>query len=184
MRGEHHTIVSREARQGTPLIPRDGQRLLQHAPSVRQTDNPQFVTPALKLGRNDRYAMSRLGKCQQGVRVPTLEQDRRLQTGHAACGIERAAKPEPGVQQQQRKPSKVSDLDGTMGTKWRRGMAYGQQLHGSKRKAAEVLFIQLDCVQQVLAEMDFPAFEHRQYLAARTLGNLHLNPGISFRIQV
>src|SRR5262249_1824548 len=98
--------------------------------------------------------------------------------------IESTAKPEPAVQQQQRKLSEISDLDGTVGAKWHRGMTDGQQLHRSKRKAAEVLFIQPDCVKQVLAEMNFPAFEHRQYFATRTLPDPYLNPGISLRVQV
>ena len=73
IRGEHCAIVGREARQGTPLVPGYGQRLLQHAASMRQTDDPHFVAPALKLGRNDRYAMPRLGERQQCMRVPALE---------------------------------------------------------------------------------------------------------------
>src|SRR5689334_7138128 len=145
---------------------------------MRETDNPQFVTPTLKLGRNDRHAMSRLGERQQRVRVPALEQDRRFQSRHPACCIEGTTESEPTVQQQQRKLGKVSDLDGTIGAKWERGMAGRQQLYRSERKTAEVLFVQLDCVQQVLTEMDVPAFEHRQYFAARALGNPHLNPGI------
>ena len=84
---------------------------------MRETDNPQFVTPTLKLGRNDRYAVPRLGECQQGVRVPTLEHNRRFQSRHTACCIESTAKSEPAVQQQQRKLSKVSYLDGAIGTK-------------------------------------------------------------------
>ncbi len=63
-------------------------------------------------------------------------------------------------------------------------MADSQQLYRSKRKAAEVLFIKCDRVQQVLAEMDFPAFEHRQYFTARTLPDLYLDTGISLRVPV
>jgi len=62
-------------------------------------------------------------------------------------------------------------------------MADSEQLHGSKRKASKVLFIQSDRVQQVLAEMDFSTFEHRQYFAPRTLPDPYLNLGISLRIQ-
>ena len=43
-------------------------------------------------------------------------------------------------------------------------------------------FVQLDRVQQILAEVDFPAFEQRQYLAAGPLADLHLNLGIALRI--
>src|SRR5690348_3457882 len=116
------------------------------------------------------------------MRVPALEQDPRLQARHAAGRVESPAKPETAFEQQQRKLGKVGDLDGAIGTKRRRGVASSQQLHRSQRKTAEVPFVQRDGMQQVLAEMDFPAFEHRQYLAACTLGDLHLDPGISLRI--
>jgi len=84
---------------------------------MREADNPQFITPALKLGRNDRDAMPRLGQRQQGVRVAALEHYPRFQSRHAACCVESTAKSEPAVQQQQRKLGEVGYLDGTMRTK-------------------------------------------------------------------
>src|SRR5690242_4015117 len=63
-------------------------------------------------------------------------------------------------------------------------MADGQQLYRSKRKTAEVLFVKCDRVQQVLTKMDFSAFEHRQYFAARTLPDVDLDSGISLCIPV
>ena len=44
--------------------------------------------------------------------------------------------------------------------------------------------LRCDRVQQVLAEMDFPAFEHRQYFTARTLSDFYLDTGISLRVPV
>ncbi len=45
-------------------------------------------------------------------------------------------------------------------------------------------FVQLDGVQQILAEVDFSAFEERQYLAARSLTNLYVNVRIALRVTV
>jgi hypothetical protein len=151
---------------------------------MRETDNPQFVTVALELRRNDRYAVPRLGECQQGVRIPTLKRDRGFQSRHTTSCIESTTKSEAAVQQQQRKLGKVSQVDGTIRTKWHRGMAGCEQLYESKRKAGEVLLVKLDCVQQILTQMDFPPFKHCQYFAARTFANLHFNVRVPLRIPV
>ncbi len=63
-------------------------------------------------------------------------------------------------------------------------MANGQELHRSERKAAEMAFVELDGVQQILAEVDFSTFEQCQYLAARSLANPHLNIRIALRVMI
>ena len=101
--GEHSAIVRRKARQGTPLVPGNRQRLPQGAASVGETDNTQSIAVALELGGNDRHAVSRLGKRQQSMRIATFEHDRRLQSRHSAGRVKGAAKSESAVHQQQRK---------------------------------------------------------------------------------
>src|SRR6185312_2204860 len=136
----------------------------------------------LQLGGHDRYPMSRLGKRQQGVRVAALEDDARFQSCHAAGRVKGATKSEPAVHEQQREFSKTSYLDGTTGTERRRRMANGQQFNRSERKTPELAFVELDRVQQILTEMDFPPLKQCQYLAAGPLADLDLNIGIALRI--
>jgi hypothetical protein len=119
-----------------------------------------------------------LGQSQQGVRVAALEDDARFQSCHAAGRVKGAAKSEPAIHEQQRKFSKTSYLDGTTGTERRRRMTNGQQFNRTERKTPEVAFIELDRVQQILTEMDFPPLKQCQYLAAGPLADPYLNIGI------
>src|SRR5262249_18337396 len=52
------------------------------------------------------------------------------------------------------------------------------------REAAEMTFVELDRVQQILTEVDVPAFEQCEYLAAGSLADLHLNLGIALGVAV
>jgi hypothetical protein len=58
-------------------------------------------------------------------------------------------------------------------------MTGGQQFNRSQRQTPEVAFVELDRVQQVLAEMDFPTLEQAHDLTAGPLADLHLNIGIA-----
>src|SRR6185437_7761322 len=126
----------------------------------------------------------RLRKGEQGVWVSTFKHDCRLQSCHTAGRIERTAKSESTVHQEQRTASEMGNLDCAAATERRRGVADRQQLNRPERKATEMALIELDSMQQVLAEVNFSAFEHRQNLAARSLGNLYLNLGIALRVTV
>ena len=61
-------------------------------------------------------------------------------------------------------------------------MTGGQQFDRSQGKAAEVAFVEFDCVQQVLAEMDFPALKQGQYFAAGPLADFDVDVGITLCI--
>lgn len=63
-------------------------------------------------------------------------------------------------------------------------MAGCHQLNGSERKAAEVPLVQLHGMQQILAQVNFTAFEQRQYFAARSFGDPDLNLWKALRIAV
>src|SRR5215831_3055119 len=80
--GEHCAVIRREARPRASLVPGNRQRFSQGAASESETDDSQSVTVALELRGNDRDAMSRLGECQQGMRVTAFEFYRRLQACH------------------------------------------------------------------------------------------------------
>ena len=43
-------------------------------------------------------------------------------------------------------------------------------------------FVELDRVQQILTEMDIPAFKQCQYVAAGAFADLYLNIGITLRV--
>ena len=107
--GEHSTIVCCKARQWTSLIPGNRQRLSQGAASVRETDDSQLVAVALELGGNNGDAVSCFSKSQQGVRVSTFKDDRRLQSRHPAGRIESTAKSKSGIHQEQRKIGKAAN---------------------------------------------------------------------------
>ena len=59
-----------------------------------------------------------------------------------------------------------------------------QQFNRSQRKAPKPTLVELDRVQQILAEVDFPAFKKFQYFAARAFADLYLHLGIALRVTV
>ena len=125
--------------------------------------------------------MPRLGECQQGMRIATFEHDRRLQSRHPAGCIECPAKSESAVQEKQRKPGKIElspwyDWDQVTSRDGKPPATPPIQAEGLPKCCS----FSSDCVQQVLAEMDFPAFEHCQYFAARTLPDPYSTLGYRF----
>ena len=89
----------------------------------------QPIPVALELGRNDRHAVPRLSKGQQGVWGPALEHDGRLQSCHSGRRVEGAAKSKSTVHQQQRKVRQVGNLDRATTAQLCRGVANCKQLH-------------------------------------------------------
>ena len=63
-------------------------------------------------------------------------------------------------------------------------MAGGEEFHRSERKTPEMAFVELDGVQQILAEVNFSTFEQRQYLAAGSFADPYLNIRVASRVTV